>query len=179
MRSLLSNRRRGYCREQRRHLLLVAAVSVTIIAGSSSVPASEIWVAGSPCSAKVNLQARDARLSEILYRLAKQLDFQLLFQSDSDPLINIRTVRSAEEVVMNLASAGNVSTTHLREAHCGVRPRMSRVFVLRGTPSSAEPLGPSPPRFAQMQQTPSQVKPEREAIDLYYQAHGVEPTAAP
>src|SRR5205823_623419 len=102
-----------------------------------------IRINGGDCAPAIRLVARDARLSDVLKRLAQTLDFQLSFESENDPLVNINANRESSELVAALAPSENISLTQARNPRCPNRERIVKVWVLskgqrnvaRGTPA--------------------------------------------
>src|SRR5437764_12565844 len=78
----------------------------------------EIRVSGGDCGRAVRLVARDAPLSTVLKRLAQTRDFQLSFESDSDPLINVNALRDPVELAALLAPAEHIGVTQARNPRC-------------------------------------------------------------
>ena len=108
-------------------ILLGAASLLTAVSSS----AEEIRISGNGCGSGVHLVAHDAHLSEILARLSRALDFQLSFESDSDPVVSIDAIRQPADLVARLASLENVSMTQAQSPRCPDRQRIVRLWVLR------------------------------------------------
>ena len=92
--------------------------------------ADEIRVSGGDCAGTVRLVAHDAHLSTVLKRLAQALEFQVSFESDSDPVINVNATREPVDLVGLLAPSENVSLTQARNPRCPNRERIVKVWVL-------------------------------------------------
>jgi hypothetical protein len=92
--------------------------------------ADVIRVNGGDCAPAVHLVARDARLSDVLKRLAQVLDFQLSFESENDPLVSINANREPSELVAVLAPSENISMAQARNPRCPSRERIVKVWVL-------------------------------------------------
>ena len=135
--------------------------------------ADEIRVSGGDCGRAVRLVARDAPLSNVLKRLAQTLDFQLSFESDSDPLINVNALRDPVELVALLAPSENISFTQARNPRCSNREQIVKVWVLpKGQKNlvrtvSAAPAAPDP--------NAEQARRAREGADLVLKSHGLPP----
>jgi hypothetical protein len=100
------------------------------LAPSPAANADEIRISGSDCAPVIRLVARDARLSDVLKRLAQMLDFQLSFESENDPLVSINANREPSELVAVLAPSENISLAQARNPRCPHRERIVKVWVL-------------------------------------------------
>jgi hypothetical protein len=92
--------------------------------------ADEIRIDGGDCAPAIRLVARDARLSDVLKRLAQVLDFQLSFESENDPLVSINANREPSDLVAVLAPSENISMAQARNPRCPNRERIVKVWVL-------------------------------------------------
>jgi hypothetical protein len=149
----------------------VVGVAVATIAFLTGRPtyADEIVISGGGCSSAVHLVAREARLSEVLARLAQTLDFQLNFQTENDPLVSVNAVRQPVDLVTGLAPSENVSITQARNLRCPDRTRIVQVWILpkgHGTLTSAS----APPI-----ETDEQKRQAQAGLDLFLSAHGMSP----
>jgi hypothetical protein len=118
--------------------------AATLFAGGPAI-AQEVRISSGDCAAEVHLVARDARLSDVLKRLATALDFQLSFNSESDPLVSVDAVRSAIDLVVRLAPMENLSILQARKSHCPQHERIVKVWVLpkgQGSIMHAAPQAP-------------------------------------
>ena len=138
--------------------------------------ADEIRVSGGDCAGTVRLVARDARLSAVLKRLAQALDFQVSFESDSDPLINVSATREPVDLVGLLAPSENVSLTQARNPRCPNRERIVKVWVLpKGQKNFVRAaMAPQPPDAS----VAEQARKEREGAEMILKSHGI-PTPQP
>ena len=136
--------------------------------------ADEIRVSGGDCAGTVRLVARDARLSAVLKRLAQALDFQVSFESDSDPLINVSATREPVDLVGLLAPSENVSLTQARNPPN--RERIVKVWVLpKGQKNFVRAaMAPQPPDAS----VAEQARKEREGAEMILKSHGI-PTPQP
>jgi hypothetical protein len=128
-------------------VLSVRALVFVAFAAALPACAGEIRISDGDCATGVHLVAQDARLSDVLNRLARTLGFQLRFQSDSDPLVSINTTRQPADLVTQLSPQENVSVAHARDSRCPNRERIVAVWVLPktrgGVGTTAAP--PTPP----------------------------------
>jgi len=104
-------------------------VAATLFAGAPAI-AEEVRISGNDCGSEVHLVARDARLSDVLKRLATALDFQLSFNSESDPLVSVDAIRSAIDLVVRFAPMENLSIIQARNPRCLQHQRIVKVWVL-------------------------------------------------
>ena len=107
---------------------------------------------------------------KLLKRLAQALDFQLSFNSESDPLVSVNAIRQSIDLVARLAPLENVSMTQARNPRCPQRERIVKVWVL--------PKGQGGPMRAAM--TPTNARQARETdeqaqagIDMILNGHGM------
>jgi hypothetical protein len=105
-------------------------LSLAALAPGPAAFADEIRISGSDCAPVIRLIAHDARLSDVLKRLAQMLDFQLSFESESDPLVSINASREPSELVAVLAPSENISLAQARNPRCPNRERIVKVWVL-------------------------------------------------
>ena len=105
-------------------------MSLAALALGPTAFADEIGISGSDCAPVIRLVARDARLSDVLKRLAQMLDFQLSFESENDPLVSINANREPSELVGVLAPSENISLAQARNPRCPNRERIVKVWVL-------------------------------------------------
>ncbi len=158
-----------------RRAAIGATLGLALLANGQAALAEEIRVAGGPCASEVRLVARDAHLSAILKRLAQTLNFQLRFESENDPLVNIDTARQPNDLVVRVASTQNVSMTQMRDPLCPDRQRILQVWVLpKGQESQGLAAAPAP-QASPLQPTPEQARLAQEGIDMILKAHGIDP----
>ena len=121
-----------------------AASALVALAGCvlpvSVSAASNIEIRVGDCRSNVEVEARNVRLSDVLARLAKTLDFKMRMEG-ADPLISVSMSAPAPEVVAALAAAhGSFMIQHASDARC---PGMRRVSMLWLAPKAT--LSASPP----------------------------------
>jgi hypothetical protein len=120
----------------------------------------------------VHLVVRDAPLSDVLKRLAKSLNFQLSFESDSDPLVSVDALRPPIDLVARLAPLENVSMTQARNPHCPQRERIVKVWVLPAGRGGGMGTATTPPNARPAQETDEQARRAQAGIDAYLKGHG-------
>jgi hypothetical protein len=154
---------------------LSAGFGAVALWAASSVFAAEVRIDGGECDSAVHLVVRDAPLSDVLKRLATSLNFQLSFESDSDPLVSVDALRPPIDLVARLAPLENVSMTQARNPRCPQRERIVKVWVLptgRGSVSTAM----TPPNARPAQETDEQARRAQAGIDMYLKSHGLPTT---
>ena len=146
----------------------VAACAAALV--SSLASAQEVHVTGNDCAASIRVEARDARLSEVLKRVAQALDFQLSFDADADPLVTINAMRDPVDVLTLVASAQNVSIAKARNPRCPERERIVKVWILGKGPKVAAVAKPA---VQAPQPNAAEQARAQEGINMILQAHGV------
>jgi hypothetical protein len=146
--------------------------AVALSAGPVAL-AGEIRIDGGECASSVHLVARDAPLSDILKRLAKALDFQVSFESDTDPIVSVDATRSPIDLVVRLAPLENFSMTHAHNPRCPQRERIVKVWVLPNRPGRAANSALTSPSGRQALETNEQKRQAQAGIDMVLRAHGV------
>jgi hypothetical protein len=158
---------------------VLAAAAVATLLASPPVLGDEIRIDRGDCSAGVHLVARGARLSDVLKGLAQSLDFQLSFEADSDPLINVDATMRPGELLARLASDGNISATVRSDPRCPGQTQIVRLWVLSTGRSNLQ-RPPSPAQLAgQPQETATQIDKTQEAVQNFLaETHGFKPATA-
>ena len=188
----LNYRLSGAKRDAARAVVSLAACALPV----SLSAASDIDIRVLDCRSNVEVKAQNARLSHVLARLAKALDFQVRMEG-ADPLINVSMSAPAREVVAALAAEhGSFMIQHASDARC---PGMSRVSLLwlapKATPSGSPPVpgGKTGPVQAQATVVPvtETATPERlrrveedaarrkQEYEIYVRRHGKPPPGEP
>jgi hypothetical protein len=121
------------------------------------------------CKSGVHLVAREARVSEILKQLARTLDFELRFESQSDPRVTVDAAYQLSELLMRVAPSANVSMTQMDNPRCPGQLRVVKVWVL---PEGND--GQGGPPLASNVGTTSQAALEAKGIEMVLKAHGVD-----
>ena len=152
--------------------VLAAGCGAVVLCATPAALAGEIRIDGGACSSTVHLVARDAPLSDVLMRLAQALDFQLSFDSDSNPLVNVDAVRPPIDLVARLAPLENVSMTQARNPRCPQREHIVKVWVLPTGQGSVMRNAMTPPNARPAQETDEQARRAQAGIELYLKAHG-------
>ena len=142
----------------------------------SSAMAGEIRIDGGDCASAVHLVAHDAPLSEVLKRLAKALDFQLSFESDSDPLVSVDAIRQPIDLMSRLAPLENVSMMKARDPRCSQHERIVKVWVLPKGQGSVVRTAMTPPNARQIPENDETAQRAQAGFDMILNAHGI-PTA--
>jgi hypothetical protein len=153
----------------------IAAVASGFAAWSISSIAlgGEIRVTGDSCTGTVHVVAHDARLSDVLKKLAQALDFQLSFESQNDPLISTDITRAPTDLAAWLAPLENTSVTSASNPRCPERGRIVKMWVLSKSAASATLVRQSAQADAAAEEARRQ-----QGINQILNAHGV-PTPQP
>lgn len=133
-----------------------------------SAPGEEIRIS-SDCKSGVHLVAREARVSEILKQLARTLDFELRFESQSDPLVTVDAAYQPSELLMRFAPSANVSMTQKNDPRCPGQQRVVKMWVL---PEGNDGRG-GPPLASNVNTTPQDLL-EAKGIEMVLKAHGLD-----
>jgi len=127
-----------------RHLAAVLCGAALALPGGGSC-AEEIRVSSGACGEPVRLIAREAPLSSVLKRLGESLGFELVYQSQRDPLVS-RNVRSSPvELVRDVARGMNFSVEQLADRSCANGNRVLKVAVLPDRVGEARVAKPTAP----------------------------------
>jgi hypothetical protein len=151
-----------------------ASLAAALALGCIPVYAADVRITHARCAAEVRIVARDAPLSAILEKLANVLDFQLRFDSESDPHVTLDGSERAEALPARLGPSENVSVMLERDPRCAGQQRIAKVWVLpRGSGSAAAPstIG--------MRQNEEQARRAREGAELILKAHGMDADGQP
>ena len=154
---------------------LCAGVGAIALWAGPSALAGDIRINGGDCAPAVHLTARDAPLSDVLKRLAKSLDFQLSFESDSDPIVSIDAIRPPIDLLSRLAPLENVSIAKAQNPRCPQRERIVKIWVLpkgQGSP----PTAVTPAGVRQAREADEQALQAQAGIDLILKSHGIPTT---
>ena len=117
---------------------VVALAACVLPVGVSA--ASNIEIRVGDCRSNVEVEARNVRLSDVLARLAKTLDFKMRMEG-ADPLINVSMSAPAPEVVAALAAQhGSFMIQHASDSRC---PGMRRVSMLWLAPKATLAASPA------------------------------------
>lgn len=153
-----------------------AALGAAMLFASPLAFAEEILISGSgACTSVVHLVARDAHFSDVLKRLAQALDFQLSFESESDPVVNVDAELHPADFVARLAPYENISTIQTHDPRCSHQTRILKLWVLSkggGNPSRPAVL---PIQAQPVHETAEQARQAQEGIDMYLKSHGLDP----
>jgi len=106
---------------------------VFLVALALTAGAQEVRIDRGKCGEPVHVVAHEAALSKILEGLSKSLGFELVYQSQSDPLISLDDRGSAVELLPTLARDLNFSMELSVDARCAKGHRVSKLSVLPDT----------------------------------------------
>ena len=153
-------------------LAISAALGAAMLFAGSWALADEIRITSGDCASGVHLVARDAHVSDVLKRLAQALDFQLSFESESDPLVNIDAALQPSDFVARLAPYENISTIQASDPRCPHRTRILKLWVLSKAGGSPSRPALPPTQARPVEETAEQARQAQEGIDLYLKSHG-------
>lgn len=91
-----------------------------------------VSITGDRCSPTVRIVANDARLSDVLRRLARALDFDLAFEARNDPPVTADASRRAVDLLTTLAHGANISIAQDPDSRCASGKRIAKVWILPG-----------------------------------------------
>lgn len=147
---------------------LVALAAMLCLLHPQASYADEVRITGNACSAGLRIEARDARLSDVLARLASASGFRLSFRSENDPRIDFSGSGEVAALVTRLVAGGNVTIVTAPSPACKARTRVTMVWILPGG-GTANAAG-APSRTAERA---APRLPDAPVDPLYAQSHGV------
>ncbi len=152
-----------------KHVLAVAIGALSI---ALPAYAADIRITGGNCASAVHLVAHDAALSDVLGRLAKALDFELVDGGASDAPVTVDVARRPVDLIASLAGDENVSMTVESNPRCPRHERIVKLWILPGRQTTLVRTRPS---AAQAEQA----RREQEGIDMVMRAHGMPTSGTP
>jgi hypothetical protein len=150
----------------------VGEVSLLILVTSTWAFGSDIAIRREGCRSGIHLTARDAQLSSVLGSLAKALDFRLVFESDSDPIVNIDEFLHADDMVPRLAERENFIVTHAPDPTCPLYARIVGVWVLPKSRTYPSTLVAPAGAKGTAGELSDQDRRAQEGVNMYLKAHG-------
>jgi hypothetical protein len=132
-------------------------LSVAMLFGLAPLWAQEVKVNATACGSRVHLIASKAPLSEVLRSLSNKLGFELRFEANSDPMLDVDIALEPRDLVANLAPAISLIIRQERDPRCLGQQRITAVWVL---PQGRETLTQT---FASVPPAPKQVPMTRDA----------------
>jgi hypothetical protein len=151
-----------------------AALGAAMLFACPWALAEEIHISSRDCASGVHLVARDAHFSEVLKRLAQALDFQLSFESESDPVVNVDAAVQPGDFVARLAPYENISTTQASDPRCPYQTRILKLWVLSKALGNPSRPPVSPPQARPVHEAREQARQTQEGIDLYLKSLGLD-----
>ena len=136
-------------------------ISVTTLFGLAPLGAQEIKVSAAVCGSRVHVIASKASLSEVLGRLSNKLGFELRFEGNSDPTLDVDMAQEPRDLLANLAPAISLIIRQERDPRCRGQQRIAAVWVL---PQGRENM---PQVSVSVLQAPPQVPMTREAQEAF------------
>jgi len=148
-------------------------VAVALLLGAEQALAGDVRVTQARCVSDIHVVAHEAPLSAVLKKLSTVLDFQLRFDSDSDPLVTLDATQRAEELPARLAPSGNVTMMLERDPRCSDRQRIVKVWVLPGASTGA------PRTSVASVQSDEQARQAKDGAEMILRAHGMDASGQP
>jgi hypothetical protein len=139
--------------------------------------AEDVSVTRGTCAHGVHLVARDARFSDVLSRLAQALDFELTFESVSNPIVSFDLTAQPRELLSRVMPGASISTIEAGDPRCPHQTRILKLWVLSASESGQLPAV-QPPAPVTITETPEQKRQVQEGLALHMKAHGFDPDAA-
>ena len=106
------------------------ALILLIFCATPHGEAGQISVAQGDCNFGVDLTARDAKLSDVMKRLAETLKFDLHFASADDPMVNIEARNQAPKLLAGLSRTHSLLISQRSDPNCPGHYRIVKVWVL-------------------------------------------------
>jgi hypothetical protein len=149
---------------------LTAAAGFFLAGATSATQPVEVVLGG--CDEGVSVRLQEARLSQLLARLAATLGFQLRYWTDDDPVVSYAGTLPAVKLMSSLASQGRIMFSASPDPHCPGQQRLDAVWVL--------PAGDGrPPKLPPVSRVPVLTVPPDHATQEYLEAHGLAPAPRP
>jgi hypothetical protein len=92
--------------------------------------AGQISITQGDCNFGVDLIVRDARLSDVMKRLAETLKFDLHFASGDDPMVTIEARNQAPKLLAGLSRTHSLLMSQRSDPNCPGHYRIVKVWVL-------------------------------------------------
>jgi hypothetical protein len=123
-------------------------VIVPMLVGLAPLGAQEVKVSAAACGSRVHVIASKAPLSEVLKQLSNKLGFELRFEGNSDPTLDVDIAQEPRDLVAKLAPSINVIIREERDPRCPGQQRIATVWVLaqgrENTPQASIAALPAP-----------------------------------
>ena len=103
--------------------------------------AGQISIAQGDCNFGVDLTARDAKLSEVMKRLAETLKFDLHFASADDPIVTIEARNQAPKLLAGLSRTHSLLMSQRSDPNCPGHYRIVKVWVLANGQANVQANG--------------------------------------
>jgi hypothetical protein len=153
-------------RDRRLFAACLFAATLLLPVGAS---AHDVRVSNVDCGGPVRLVARQVPLSIVLKRLAESLGFELVYQSQNDPLVTIDERLAATDLVRRLAHDMNFSVEQAFDPRCLQNRRVAKFSVLPGTNENSRSVAAARPPW----QTPEMERIARQTTADYLRSHGL------
>ena len=101
-----------------------------MLLGLAPLWAQEVKVSAAACGSRVHVIASKAPLSEVLRSLSNKLGFELRFEANSDPMLDVDIAQKPRDLVAKLAPSISVVIREERDPRCPGQQRIAAVWVL-------------------------------------------------
>ena len=149
---------------------LKALIAIAFALTMSPLAARELRVNGTACGNSIHVVARDVPLSDVLKALSRRLEFEISFEAESDPQINVDTTSSAADILTQLAGSLNFSMSIARDPTCGARLRVTKMSVLPSQSAAPSQIATTPSRHVDV------MDKQNEGAAAFLAAHGYAPS---
>jgi hypothetical protein len=105
-------------------------IGVATLSALPPLGAQEVKVSAAVCGSRVHVIATKAPLSEVLRRLSNELGFELRFEGNSDPMLDIDIAQEPRDLVAKLAPSISLIIRQERDPRCPGQQRIAAVWVV-------------------------------------------------
>jgi len=153
--------------------------------------AEQISITQGDCNFGVDLNIRDAKLSDVMKRMAETLKFDLHFASADDPIITIKARNQAPQLLARLSRTHSLLISQRSDPNCPGQYRIVKVWVLASGQKTGVPTTPVEKKEAPQQPKESPqlnhlvptdraedlARKARENYEAHVKKHGTPPPA--
>lgn len=154
--------------------IVCVGTAAALLVGPLQGFAGDVRVTHARCAVDVRVEARDAPLSLVLKKLADTLGFQVLYGSDSDPLITLDVTQPSQSLPSRLGPSENITMLLERDSRCPGQQRIAKVWVLPG----GGPRGAGS-AVAAVRQSDELDRKAQEGGEMILRAHGMDASGQP
>jgi hypothetical protein len=161
---------------------LAIRLSVCILGLCAAAPSSAagIEVGTGDCRSGVHLVAREARLTDVLARLADALKFDLQIDGNTDSIVDLDVSMQPAQLVAKMSSVDSIMVTQSRDPQCPGQYRIEKVWLLpKSGVARTAAVAPSRPPQQDTRRLDEMSRQAKEAYQVYTQTHGKPPPGVP